>query len=200
MNPVRTLGPAVAVGNYKAIWIYLTAPILGALIGAGVYSAVKLPDEDRDNHPKPSRIIWFIFFIPSNRLNHLEYFSLNRLIGSPAYEGWFVQRKCESSDKSTKDVGNSVLGRCTCWPEKTQFVGNLLSGAGSEWNNRSDPDAPAADERVASSFREKRWNDSNEEAEEYVVELIRGYPIISFLHSFFQELVIRATPLDLQSI
>lgn len=54
MNPVRTLGPAVAVGNYKAIWIYLTAPILGALIGAGVYSAVKLPDEDRDNHPKPS--------------------------------------------------------------------------------------------------------------------------------------------------
>ncbi|WMV21919.1 hypothetical protein MTR67_015304 [Solanum verrucosum] len=54
MNPVRTLGPAVAVGNYKAIWIYLTAPILGALIGAGVYSAVKLPDEVGDNHPKPS--------------------------------------------------------------------------------------------------------------------------------------------------
>lgn len=54
MNPVRTLGPAVAVGNYKAIWIYLTAPILGALVGAGVYSAVKLPDEDDNNHAKPS--------------------------------------------------------------------------------------------------------------------------------------------------
>lgn len=54
MNPVRTLGPAVAVGNYKAIWIYLTAPILGALVGAGVYSAVKLPDEDGNNHAKPS--------------------------------------------------------------------------------------------------------------------------------------------------
>ncbi|XP_059303538.1 aquaporin NIP6-1-like [Lycium ferocissimum] len=54
MNPVRTLGPAVAVGNYKAIWVYLTAPFLGALTGAGVYSAVKLPDEDGNNHAKPS--------------------------------------------------------------------------------------------------------------------------------------------------
>ncbi|KAK4436672.1 Aquaporin NIP6-1 [Sesamum alatum] len=50
MNPVRTLGPAIAANNYRAIWIYLTAPILGALAGAAVYSAVKLPD-DRD--PKP---------------------------------------------------------------------------------------------------------------------------------------------------
>lgn len=54
MNPVRTLGPAVAAGNYKAIWIYLTAPILGALAGAGIYSAVKLPNEDDNNHGKPS--------------------------------------------------------------------------------------------------------------------------------------------------
>lgn len=54
MNPVRTLGPAVAAGNYKAIWIYLTAPILGALVGAGVYAAVKLHDEEGNNHAKPS--------------------------------------------------------------------------------------------------------------------------------------------------
>ncbi|CAI0420587.1 unnamed protein product [Linum tenue] len=56
MNPVRTLGPAVAVNNYKAIWIYLTAPVLGALCGAGTYVAVKLPDqeEDGDTHEKPS--------------------------------------------------------------------------------------------------------------------------------------------------
>ncbi|KAI3455252.1 hypothetical protein Pfo_011915 [Paulownia fortunei] len=57
MNPVRTLGPAIAANNYKAIWVYLTAPILGALAGAGVYSAVKLPDDDDDNdgkaHEKP---------------------------------------------------------------------------------------------------------------------------------------------------
>lgn len=49
MNPVRTLGPAIAAKNYKAIWVYLTAPILGALAGAGVYSAVKLPEEQQVN-------------------------------------------------------------------------------------------------------------------------------------------------------
>ncbi|KAM6586019.1 hypothetical protein CsatB_013021 [Cannabis sativa] len=54
MNPVRTLGPAIAANNYEAIWVYLTAPILGALCGAGVYSAVKLPEENRDDNDKPS--------------------------------------------------------------------------------------------------------------------------------------------------
>ncbi|KDP41985.1 hypothetical protein JCGZ_27003 [Jatropha curcas] len=53
MNPVRTLGPAIAANNYKAIWIYLTAPILGALCGAGTYSAVKLPEEDGNARQKP---------------------------------------------------------------------------------------------------------------------------------------------------
>ncbi|XP_068303351.1 aquaporin NIP6-1 isoform X1 [Pyrus communis] len=53
MNPVRTLGPAIAANNYKAIWVYLTAPFLGALFGAGTYTAVKLP-EDVDSIEKPS--------------------------------------------------------------------------------------------------------------------------------------------------
>ncbi|GFS32014.1 NOD26-like intrinsic protein 5;1 [Actinidia rufa] len=46
MNPVRTLGPAVAAGNYTSIWIYLVAPTLGAVAGAGIYTAVKLQGED----------------------------------------------------------------------------------------------------------------------------------------------------------
>ncbi|KAH7516941.1 aquaporin NIP3-1 [Ziziphus jujuba] len=46
MNPVRTLGPAVAAGNYKQLWIYLVAPTLGALAGAGAYTVVKLRGED----------------------------------------------------------------------------------------------------------------------------------------------------------
>ncbi|KAJ6417455.1 hypothetical protein OIU84_003219 [Salix udensis] len=48
MNPVRTLGPAVAAGNYKHIWIYLVAPILGAIFGAGTYTVVKLRDDEVD--------------------------------------------------------------------------------------------------------------------------------------------------------
>ncbi|RDY12299.1 Aquaporin NIP6-1, partial [Mucuna pruriens] len=46
MNPVRTLGPAIAANNYKGIWVYLIAPILGTLCGAGAYTVVKLPDEE----------------------------------------------------------------------------------------------------------------------------------------------------------
>lgn len=48
MNPVRTLGPAVAAGNYKSIWIYLLAPILGGIAGAAVYTAVKLEASDME--------------------------------------------------------------------------------------------------------------------------------------------------------
>ncbi|KAM7266232.1 hypothetical protein ACFE04_004129 [Oxalis oulophora] len=48
MNPVRTLGPAIAAGNYRKIWIYILAPTLGALAGATTYSMVKLRDEDAD--------------------------------------------------------------------------------------------------------------------------------------------------------
>ncbi|XP_004496427.1 probable aquaporin NIP5-1 [Cicer arietinum] len=53
MNPVRTLGPAVAAGNYKHIWIYLVAPTLGALAGSGVYTLVKL----RDNEANPAQSV-----------------------------------------------------------------------------------------------------------------------------------------------
>jgi aquaporin Z len=34
MNPARSLAPALVSGKTKGLWIYLTAPILGALIGA----------------------------------------------------------------------------------------------------------------------------------------------------------------------
>jgi aquaporin NIP len=54
MNPVRTLGPAVAAGNYKSIWIYMVAPTLGALAGAGVYTLVKLEAVEGET-PRPVR-------------------------------------------------------------------------------------------------------------------------------------------------
>lgn len=55
MNPVRTLGPAIAAGNYKHIWIYLVAPTLGALAGAGVYTLVKLRDNNEAEPPRQVR-------------------------------------------------------------------------------------------------------------------------------------------------
>ncbi|KAI3845717.1 hypothetical protein MKW92_042588 [Papaver armeniacum] len=54
MNPVRTLGPAVASGNYRALWVYMVAPTLGALAGSGIYTLVKLQDEESDP-PRPVR-------------------------------------------------------------------------------------------------------------------------------------------------
>jgi len=40
MNPARSLGPAVAAGYYDSLWLYLTAPVAGALAGAALYLVV----------------------------------------------------------------------------------------------------------------------------------------------------------------
>ena len=35
MNPARSLGPALAGADLDHLWIYLTAPLLGAVLAAG---------------------------------------------------------------------------------------------------------------------------------------------------------------------
>lgn len=46
MNPVRTLGPAIAANNYKGIWLYMLGPVLGMIMGAGAYTLVRLKVEE----------------------------------------------------------------------------------------------------------------------------------------------------------
>jgi len=41
MNPMRSLGPALASGDLHALWIYLTAPVIGAALGAVLYQFVR---------------------------------------------------------------------------------------------------------------------------------------------------------------
>ncbi len=41
MNPARSLGPAIASGESSSLWIYLTAPFLGAALGALAYQLVR---------------------------------------------------------------------------------------------------------------------------------------------------------------
>jgi len=41
MNPARSLGPALASGNLHSLWIYLSAPFLGAAIGAAAYQLLR---------------------------------------------------------------------------------------------------------------------------------------------------------------
>ncbi len=42
MNPARSIGPAVASGNYEG-------PIVGAIAGAHAYNLIRLPEQ----HPPP---------------------------------------------------------------------------------------------------------------------------------------------------
>lgn len=48
VNPVRSLAPAVVSGTYGSLWVYLTGPFLGSILGWGLYRFLTPPDEDDD--------------------------------------------------------------------------------------------------------------------------------------------------------
>jgi MIP family channel proteins len=39
-NPARALGPMVATGNFSEAWLYLTAPVVGAIVAAILHSSL----------------------------------------------------------------------------------------------------------------------------------------------------------------
>jgi aquaporin NIP len=41
VNPARSLGPALVGGTWEGLWIYLTAPVVGASLGALAYQLVR---------------------------------------------------------------------------------------------------------------------------------------------------------------
>ena len=41
MNPARSLGPALVSGHLNDLWIYLAAPVAGAVLGAAAYQVVR---------------------------------------------------------------------------------------------------------------------------------------------------------------
>ncbi|MFD0993539.1 MIP/aquaporin family protein [Tenacibaculum geojense] len=41
MNPIRSLAPAIISGHYKDIWLYLTAPFLGAILAVSTCKFIK---------------------------------------------------------------------------------------------------------------------------------------------------------------
>lgn len=41
MNPIRSLAPAISSGHYEHIWLYLTAPFIGALLAVATCKLVK---------------------------------------------------------------------------------------------------------------------------------------------------------------
>ncbi|MCO5567647.1 hypothetical protein L7F22_021341 [Adiantum nelumboides] len=49
MNPVRTLGPAIVTNSYKMVWVYLTAPVVGAVTGSATYTLMRIDNVITDN-------------------------------------------------------------------------------------------------------------------------------------------------------
>lgn len=47
MNPARSLGPALAQPELGGLWLFLIAPILGALLGAFLYESIRKADTPR---------------------------------------------------------------------------------------------------------------------------------------------------------
>jgi aquaporin Z len=45
VNPARSLAPAIVSGTYDSLWVYLTAPFVGSILGWAVYKFLA-PDDD----------------------------------------------------------------------------------------------------------------------------------------------------------
>jgi aquaporin Z len=46
VNPVRSLAPAVVAGNYTSLWVYLTGPFVGSVLGWGVFRFLTPEDDE----------------------------------------------------------------------------------------------------------------------------------------------------------
>lgn len=46
MNPARSLGPALVGGQLDGLWLYLVAPVIGAVLGAVLYSWTQRCEDD----------------------------------------------------------------------------------------------------------------------------------------------------------
>ncbi len=41
MNPARSIGPAIVSGEFRALWLYVVAPVVGATVGVVVYQFLR---------------------------------------------------------------------------------------------------------------------------------------------------------------
>lgn len=49
MNPVRSIGPAIASGHTEHLWVYVVATILGAILSVGVFNLTREKQHIADN-------------------------------------------------------------------------------------------------------------------------------------------------------
>ncbi|MBA3301381.1 MAG: aquaporin, partial [Thermoleophilaceae bacterium] len=46
MNPARSLGPALAAGEWRDFWLYVLGPVIGAALGALAYQLIRGEPEE----------------------------------------------------------------------------------------------------------------------------------------------------------
>lgn len=49
MNPARSIGPAVVANEFKNLWVYILAPIFGALTATIIYSLLRQPKQEQQD-------------------------------------------------------------------------------------------------------------------------------------------------------
>jgi glycerol uptake facilitator-like aquaporin len=54
-NPARALGPMVATGNFSDAWLYVTAPIVGAIVAAILHTGLTRLAQERIAASGPDR-------------------------------------------------------------------------------------------------------------------------------------------------
>lgn len=47
VNPARSIGPALFVGSWaiRQLWLFIVAPVIGAMLAAGIYVMIRMPAE-----------------------------------------------------------------------------------------------------------------------------------------------------------
>jgi len=89
MNPARSLAPAIVSGNVKHLWVYITAPILGAIAAAALLPLVspEKPTQEKSVAADPNKIrVLFVCIENSNRSQMAEAFA--RMYGGDRVEAF----------------------------------------------------------------------------------------------------------------
>lgn len=64
LNPARSLGPAIVAWDFKDIWVYITAPTIGAVAGALVFHLLRIRPRpcSADSSPDDGLLVHSIAF------------------------------------------------------------------------------------------------------------------------------------------